>query len=99
TNSPAIHGEACGLVRTTRRTDVAPTTSRDRNNGLPILEIRPNRSLPPLECDLGVKPSQAAKCRPDLKAAGSGTNALTEAAMMAPTPGMVVSRRASASCR
>ena len=31
----------------------------------PIFEIRPSRSLPPLECCNGVKPSQAANCLPD----------------------------------
>jgi hypothetical protein len=64
------------LFRATRKTDVAPTTSSERSRGLPIFEIRPSRSLPPLECGRGVSPNQAAKCRPDLKPAGSGTKAL-----------------------
>ena len=65
--------------------------------GLPIFDILPSRSLPPLEWGFGVSPNQAAKSRPDLKAAGSGTNALVAAAVIAPTPGIVASRRMSAS--
>jgi hypothetical protein len=42
--------------------------------------ILPRRSFPPLECDLGVNPSQAAKWRPETKPPGSGTSALIEAA-------------------
>lgn len=64
-SNPTIHGLACGLVRAVRKTNVAPTTIRERNKGLPILEMPPSRFLPPLECGRGVKPTQAAKCRPD----------------------------------
>jgi hypothetical protein len=35
-------------------------------NRSPILEMRPKRSLPPLQLALGVRPSQAANCRPDV---------------------------------
>ena len=72
-----IHLEALGLPRACPNTAVAPTTRSERNTRLPIFDMRPNRSLPPLECGFGVKPSQAAKCRPDLKPPGSGTSALT----------------------
>lgn len=89
-----IHCGAFGLLRAWRTTDVAPTTSRERNMELPIFEMRPSRSLPPLEWGLGVRPSQAAKCQPDLKPVGSGTSARTAAAVIAPTPGIVVNRRA-----
>ena len=74
-----IHLEALGLPRACLSTAVGPTTRSERNAGLPIFDMRPNRSLPPLECGFGVKPSQAAKCQPDLKPPGSGTSALTEA--------------------
>src|SRR6185503_17132939 len=66
-------------------TAVAPTTSKERNTGFPILEILPNRSLPPVECIFGVKPIHAAKCRPELNAPGSGTKATIVAAVMGPT--------------
>lgn len=77
------HGLALSSVRTWRRTDAAPVTRSDRNSGLPILEMRPRRSLPPLEWAFGVSPIQAAKCRADLKPPGSGTSALTAIAIMA----------------
>ena len=56
-----IHLEALGLPRACPSTAVAPTTRSERNTGLPIFDMRPNRSLPPLECGFGVKPSQAAQ--------------------------------------
>ncbi len=80
-------------------TAVAPTTRRERSAGFPIFEIFPKRSFPPLECIFGVNPIHAAKCRPDLKAPGSGTNALIVAAVIGPTPGIVASRRMVSSRR
>ena len=75
----------------------APTTSSVRKTGLPILEIWPIRSLPPLECILGVKPTHAAKWRPESNACGSGTKACTVAAVIArllePSSGVALSRR------
>ena len=44
--------------------EVIPTTSNWRKYWSPILVIRPNRSFPPLDRFVGVKPSQAANSRP-----------------------------------
>lgn len=55
--SAVIHIEARAPLRTWRSTVVAPRISRVRNVGLPIFEIRPRRSLPPLEWERGVSPS------------------------------------------
>ncbi len=96
--SLAIHAGALGLPFIRRRTEVAPNTRSERNLGLPIFDIRPSRSLPPLEWGFGVRPSQPAKCRPDVKPPGSETSALMDAAMIAPTPGIVTRRRMSSSC-
>jgi hypothetical protein len=59
-------------LRTWRRTEVAPMISRVRKVALPIFDIDPSRSLPPLECGFGVKPIQAAKWRADVKLAYRG---------------------------
>ena len=53
----------------------------------------PSLSLPPLEFCLGVRPSQAANSRPDLKNDGSGTVAAIADAVKMPMPGIVASRR------
>ena len=95
--SAVSHDRARASLRAIRRTDVAPMTRRVRSSGLPIFEMRPDRSLPPLEWGLGANPSQAAKWRPDLNPPGSGTSDLMVAAVMAPTPGIVVRRRMSSS--
>ena len=55
------HWGALALPRACRRTEVAPRTSRERSIGLPIFDIPPSRSLPPLEWGFGVSPTQAAK--------------------------------------
>ena len=81
-------GDTVAPRRACLDTAVAPTTSKERNTGFPILEILPNRSLPPVECIFGVKPIHAAKCRPELNAPGSGTKATIVAAVMGPTPGI-----------
>lgn len=91
------HSEALELRRTCPKTDVAPRISKERSAELSIFDILPRRSLPPLECGFGVKPSQAAKRHPDLNPVGSGTSAFMEAAMIAPTTGIVASRRTSLS--
>ena len=56
-------------------TALAPTMSRRRNVRSPILEMRPSRSLPPLDRCTGVSPSQAAKSRPRRNVAADGANA------------------------
>src|SRR5580693_7413325 len=77
---PVNQGDTVAPRRACLDTAVAPTTSKERNTGFPILEILPNRSLPPVECIFGVKPIHAAKCRPELNALGSGTKATIVAA-------------------
>jgi len=53
---------------------------------LPCLVMAPSVCLPPLEFCLGVRPSQAAKSRPDLNTLGSGTLAAITEAMSFPMP-------------
>jgi len=72
-NNAVSQGDIVAPRRACRNTAVAPTTRRERSAGLPIFEIFPKRSLPPLECIFGVSPIHAAKCRPEVKAPGSGT--------------------------
>ena len=55
-------------------------------------EILPNRSLPPLQLASGVRPSEAANCRPERKRSGSITEAASAVAEMTPIPGIVASR-------
>ena len=43
------HFDALVLPRACRRTEVAPSTSSERSSILPIFDIFPKRSLPPLE--------------------------------------------------
>ncbi len=93
----AIHGDGWRPRRASLRTEVAPATSSVRSCWFPRFEIDPIRSFPPLECERGVNPIQAAKSRPVRKPAGSGTTARTVAAIIGPTPGIAVSRRALAS--
>lgn len=74
-NNAVSQGDIVAPRRACCNTAVAPTTRSERSAGFPILEIFPKRSLPPLECIFfGVNPIQAAKCRPEVKAPGSGTN-------------------------
>lgn len=75
----------------TRITAVAPTTSSCRNLSLPALLIRPRRCLPPVDRSRGVRPNQAAKCRPLSKFAGFTDNAMV-IAVIGPTPGIAASR-------
>ena len=92
----ALPGLSC---RARRSIDVAPITSRRRIEPSPCLLMRPSRSLPPLLCGFGVRPSQAANCRPERNRAGSGTEAEMALAVIGPTPGIVISRRLGASVR
>ena len=68
-----------------------------RHDGLPILEMEPSRSLPPLEWGLGVSPSQAGRSRADRKLDTLGNVAARTLAVMGPMPGIVWSRRAVSS--
>lgn len=76
------HGGMAAPFRDSFRIAIAPTTRSERSRGFPRFEIEPSFSLPPLERDLGVKPIQAAKSLPDRKPPGSGTAALTVAAVI-----------------
>src|SRR4030095_16947359 len=69
--------------------EVMPTISSLRRYLSPIFDILPSRSLPPLECWSGVRPSQAANCRPDRNWCGSVTEAANAVAQTVPTPGIV----------
>jgi hypothetical protein len=53
--------------------------------------------LPPLECCLGVCPTQAAKSRPFEKVSMGGAYVVIAAAVIGPTPGIVAKRRAVSS--
>ena len=50
---------------------MAPTTSNCRSRSLPARLMPPRRWRPPVERSFGVKPSQAAKCRPEVNRPGS----------------------------
>src|SRR4051812_36734512 len=79
-----------------RATALAPMISKRRSARSPILEVLPSRSLPPLERWTGVSPSQAAKSRPRRNMWAGGASAVRAAAVTAPMPGIVISRRATA---
>ena len=63
----------------------------------PCFEMAPSFCLPPVDFCSGVSPSQAAKSRPVPKFSGAGTRAVIAAAAIGPTPGTVISRRATGS--
>ena len=95
-SSAVIRGSAVsGRCRLRRTSEVMPMTRSLRRYWSPILEIRPRRSLPPLEFCKGVSPSHAANCRPDWNWVGSVTVAARAVAPSRPTPGTVAMRRAS----
>jgi len=77
--------------------ELAPMIRRRRKLRSPIFVVRPNRSLPPLECCLGTRPSQAAKSRPRRKVTAAGAKGTSAVAMTGPTPGMVISLFATGS--
>src|SRR5215213_5567292 len=67
-SSPRTHAPAALFHCPARYTiGVAPSTRSLRISRLPAFVIRPRRVLPPVECWLGTRPSQAAKCRALLK--------------------------------
>lgn len=55
-------------------------------------EIRPRRSLPPLQFCSGVRPNKAANCRPERKRSASLTEAASVVAETMPIPGIVAKR-------
>ena len=78
-------------------TALAPMISRRRIVRSPIFEMAPSRCLPPVDFCKGVRPSQAAKSRPLANVSIGGASAAIAVAVMGPTPGMVISRRATGS--
>ena len=64
---------------------------------LPLFDILPNRSLPPLEWGLGVKPDHAARSRAVLKPVASGKVAASTLEVIGPMPGIDFRRRAAGS--
>src|ERR1700694_1401783 len=90
--SASFGSTAWGLSFARRTSEVMPTTSSRRKYLSPIFDILPSRSLPPLECCSGVRPSQAANCRPERNWCGSVTEAAKAVAQMVPPAGIVASR-------
>ena len=74
-----------GLAK--RITAVAPRTTSLRRASLPCRLMRPCRRLPPEELSFGVRPSHAAKCRPERKLLGSVTLRAKLTAPIGPIPG------------
>jgi hypothetical protein len=72
-------------------TAVAPATNSVRSRSFPARLMPPFRCLPPVECSFGVRPSQAAKWRPEANAAGS-ISVATVSAVIGPILGMRASR-------
>lgn len=81
-----------GLALARRTSEVMPMTSRRRKYRSLMREIRPIRSLPPLEFWSGVSPSDAANCRPERNRPGSVTDATRAVAEIKLTPGIVPRR-------
>jgi hypothetical protein len=63
----------------------------------PRFEMAPSFCFPPVDFWSGVSPSQAAKSRPARKLPAAGTSAVIAVAAIGPTPGIVISRRATGS--
>src|SRR5216110_2979293 len=85
--------------RTCWITAVAPATSRLRKTSSPARVILPSLVLPAVEWSFGVSPSQAAKCRPEGNARGSGVFITSAVAPIGPTPGICARRRLQALAR
>src|SRR5829696_5518554 len=58
-----------------RTTLLAATISSRRRVRSPMRDVRPRRSLPPVDLCTGVRPTQAAKSRPDRNVSGAGASA------------------------
>src|SRR5215208_5088971 len=74
-----------------RTTLLAATISRRRRVRSPMRDVRPRRSLPPVDLCTGVRPTQAAKSRPDRNVSGVGASASMAVAINSPIPGTVIS--------
>src|ERR1700730_12539243 len=85
---PTIQSRKSPLrLPTTFSSEVAPNTSSFLMYRFPCLVMAPSAFLPPFEFCLGVRPSQAAKSRPDLNTLGSGTLAAITEAILLQMPG------------
>src|SRR5215213_4215752 len=85
------------LMQAWRTTALPPMMSKRRIVRSPIFEVAPSRCLPPVDFCNGVRPSQAAKSRPDLNVSAAGASATIAVAVIGPTPGIVIKRRATGS--
>src|SRR5215813_11122362 len=74
-----------GLAK--RITAVAPSTTSLRRPSLPCRLMRPCRCLLPEELSFGVRPSHAAKCRPEQELWGLVTLRAKLIALIGPIPG------------
>ena len=91
--------EPAGAPRRTalRTTAMAPMINSRLMSRCPIFDTLPSRDLPPVECCLGTRPSQAEKSRPRLKLSKGGAKASIADAVIGPSPGMLIRRLASSS--
>lgn len=94
----ASHDPSGAPLRAAHRTTaMTPVISNHRISFWPIFDVRPRRSLPPLECCRGVRPTHAAKSRPFENVSIGGAKVVIAPAVIGPMPGMVVSRFAVSS--
>ncbi len=59
---------------------------RERSVRSPMRDVRPRRSLPPVERCTGVRPTQAAKSRPERNVSAGGASASRAVAISGPPP-------------
>ena len=78
-----------GPARSCRRREAGADICRPSSRCVPAVPCRRSR------CCNGVRPSQAANCRPERNWVGSVTEAANAVAQTVPTPGIVASRRAT----
>ena len=78
---------------------IAPATSSHLRYRSPCLDMRPMRSLPPVEFCPGTSPIQAASARLDVNTEGSVMGAANAVAVIGPMPGIVSRRWLTASER
>ena len=77
-----------------RTTTLAAMMSRRRSDRSAMREVRPRRSLPPVERCTGISPTQAVKSRPERNVSTGGANASIAMAISGSMPGTLFSRRA-----
>ena len=94
---PSHESAGTPLRSAQRTTALAAMMSRRRSVRSPMREVRPRRSLPPVERCTGVSPTQAAKSRPERNVSTGGAKASMAVAISGPIPGTLISRRAVSS--